>query len=154
MNIFVLDYHPVKAAKMQCDKHVVKMSLETAQLLCSVFPPGIAPYKRTHYNHPCSIWARNSLRNYQWLLKHGIALCEEYTYRYGKLHKSKSVIQWCMKNQSLLKFDKKEKTHFVLCFSEEYKVGNAVQSYRRYYQEEKGTIACWEKTRSKPRWFK
>ena len=65
MNIFVLDNDPFKAAEYQCDKHVVKMVLETAQLLCSAHET--APYKRTHYNHPCAIWTRSSLSNYMWL---------------------------------------------------------------------------------------
>ena len=84
MNIFVLDYNPKRAAQMQCDKHVVKMPLETAQILCSAFEPGTAPYKRTHYNHPCSVWGRESKVNYKWLIEHGLALSDEYTYRYGK----------------------------------------------------------------------
>lgn len=91
MNIFVLDYCPVKSAQMQCDRHVVKMPLETAQLLCSAYPNDNAPYKRTHYNHPCSIWARKSENNYLWPIEHGLALCLEYNFRYGKNHKSREV---------------------------------------------------------------
>ena len=87
MNIFVLDLDPVKAARYQCNKHVVKMVLETAQLLCAPFEPGVAPYKRSHFNHPSSIWTRSSLSNYHWLIVHGMALCDEYEYRYSKIHK-------------------------------------------------------------------
>ena len=79
VNIFVLDEDPIQAAFQQCNKHVVKMVTETAQLLCSVYPKGVAPYKRTHYNHPCAVWARTSLENYLWLLEHGEALGLEYT---------------------------------------------------------------------------
>ena len=104
MNIFVLDYNPTRAAKMQCDKHVVKMALETAQLLCTAFPGGTAPYKLTHFNHPCAIWCRESLKNYNWLIDHGIALCDEYQHRYGKTHKSKEVILWCKRNRKKVKF--------------------------------------------------
>jgi hypothetical protein len=153
MNIFILDYDPVKAAQMQCDKHVVKMPLETAQLLCSAFEKGKAPYKRTHYNHPCSIWCRISKENFLWLVKHGLALCEEFKYRYGKQHKSKDVILWCRKNIKELKFSKIVKTHYVLCFDDEYKVGNAVSSYREYYRKSKGSMATWDKTRKAPSWF-
>jgi hypothetical protein len=99
LNIFVLDKDPEKAAKYQCDKHVIKMILETAQLLCSVFEPGQAPYKRTHYNHPSAVWTRASRANYMWLIEHGEALCYEYTRRYNKTHKSEFVFQWC-RNQS------------------------------------------------------
>ena len=102
MNIFVLDLRPNRAAQMMCDKHIIKMILESAQLLCAHFEPGIAPYKRTHYNHPCSIWIRRSRTNYQWLLDHADALCDEYAFRYGKIHKSKSVISWCRKNVDIL----------------------------------------------------
>jgi len=153
MNIFVLDYNPVRAAKMQCDKHVVKMPLETAQLLCSAFPKGSAPYKQTHYNHPCSIWTRESIENYKWLILHGIALCDEFSHRYGKSHKSKEVILWCEKNMNKLKLPFKGKTRFVLCFDDKYKVGNAVQSYRRYYRCAKYEIAKWNKNRLAPKWY-
>ena len=95
MNIFVLDESPVVSAKYACDKHVVKMILESAQMLCSVQPEGTAPYKRTHYNHPCTKWVRESSRNYEWLLIHAYALCDEYTRRYDKVHKTQAVIEWC-----------------------------------------------------------
>jgi hypothetical protein len=153
MNIFVLDYNPINAAKMQCDKHIVKMPLESAQILCSAFPKGKAPYKLTHLNHPCSIWARRSTANYKWLIEHGIALCDEYTFRYGKIHKSKDVILWCQKNLDKIKFPSNKKTNFHLCMDEQYHVGNAVQSYREYYIKAKSEIAYWKKARSAPRWF-
>ena len=137
---------------MQCDKYVVKMTLETAQLLCSVFPKDKAPYKRTHFNHPCSVWCRQSKGNYKWLIEHGLALCEEYTYRYGKIHKSKEVILWCKNNLNKLKFPRESKTHFVLCFKDEYKIGNAIKSYRFYYNQEKSKIAKWNNKRLRPRW--
>jgi hypothetical protein len=153
VNIFVLDYDPIKAAQFQCDTHVVKMSLESAQILCSAFESGVAPYKKTHFNHPCSIWARRSKENYKWLIKHAIGLCEEYTFRYGKIHKSKEVILWCQRNMHKLKFEEKKKTRFILCFENEFKIGNAVESYRQYYRVSKRQIAKWNKTRSTPSWF-
>lgn len=153
MNIFVLDYDAKRAAKMQCDKHVVKMPLETAQLLCSAFSKGTAPYKRTHYNHPCSIWTRTSEKNFLWLVNHGLALCDEYTFRYKKIHKSRAVILWCLKNISKIKFIQKEKSHFFLCFDKKYQNGNAVESYRAYYRSEKRKIAFWNKQRATPIWF-
>ena len=153
MNIFVLDYNPIRAAKAQRDKHVVKMPLETAQILCAAFPPGRAPYKRTHFNHPCSIWARSSKRNFEWLVEHGLALCDEYTFRYGKIHKSRDVILWCSKNKKKISFDLKGKLKFALCMDEKYQIGNAVESYREYYKKEKRKIAKWEKNRREPRWF-
>ena len=90
MNIFVLDECPVISAQMQCDKHVVKMPLETAQMLCSVFHRhGLGdkvPYKEAHRNHPCTLWAGDSADNFIWLWKHGMELCFEYTRRYNKIH--------------------------------------------------------------------
>lgn len=70
MNIFVLDYTPQKAAEYHCDKHVVKMILESAQILCAVHHKNgdsNVPYKLTHKNHPCTIWAGESRSNYLWL---------------------------------------------------------------------------------------
>ena len=94
MNIFYLDENPAKAAQAMCDKHVVKMVLETAQILCSLHDQ--SPYKRTHYNHPCCKWARESLANYSWLCDLGMALAREYTHRFSKTHKSQWVLEWCI----------------------------------------------------------
>lgn len=149
MNIFVLDKCPVKAAQMQCNKHIVKMILETAQLLCSIYEPGTAPYKRTHYNHPCAIWTRESLSNYMWLINHGYALCDEYLYRYSKRHKSADVIHWCHDN---IKLTDKGLTPFPKCMPDEYKVEDVVQSYRNYYKGAKKDIAKWTK-RNVPDWW-
>ena len=100
MNIFILDTNPRKCAEYHNDKHVVKMILETAQLLCGVHwitqSTYEIPYKLSHKNHPCSIWARECIENYNWLCELGIELCEEYTYRYGKRHKSQDIIEWCI----------------------------------------------------------
>lgn len=94
MNIFVTHSCPIESAKFLDDKRVVKMCLETAQMLCAALNEQgvITPYKTTHRNHPCNVWARASLSNWQWLLAHGIALCDEYTARYGKVHKCRAVL--------------------------------------------------------------
>ena len=86
MNIFVLDIDPQLAASLHLDKHVVKMPLETAQMLCTINAEfGIdVPYKATHKNHPCTLWAKATKANYQWLTALGLNLCYEYTYRYKK----------------------------------------------------------------------
>lgn len=153
MNIFILSKDPVKAARMQCDQHVVKMTLETAQILCSPFETGIAPYKRTHFNHPCSIWARESEGNFLWLCKHGLALAEEYTFRYQKRHKSESVIAWCKKNSFRINFEKKRRTKFALAMPDEYRVECPVDSYRYFYANEKMGFARWSRNRPKPDWI-
>ena len=151
MNIFVLDKEPTMAAQYQCDKHVVKMILESAQLLCSIWPDGEAPYKRTHYNHPCAIWTRTSRSNYDWLLLHSYALLHEYQKRYGKIHKSKEVIDFCSK--SVHSFTSNVGTEWPQCMPDQYKMSNdVVQAYRNYYIGEKMKFAKW-KLGNTPYWW-
>ena len=154
MNIFVLDNNPKKCAEYHVDKHGVKMILETAQLLCGVHwvLEGEAPYKLSHKNHPCAIWARECIENYIWLCDLGLELCAEYTYRYEKRHKSQDIIEWCLMNQPNLR-DNGDITEFALAMPDECKVGDAVESYRRYYIAEMSGFAVW-KNREIPEWFK
>ena len=158
MNIFVLDYDPKSCAQMHCDKHVVKMILETAQLLCGVHhmtnQPNIdkVPYKLSHRNHPCSVWARECVENYLWLCDLGLELCKEYTYRYGKRHKSEEIIEWCLLHVPNIK-ENGTITDFRLAMPEECKIGNdAILSYRKYYNDFKKDFAKW-KNRDIPNWF-
>lgn len=92
MNIFASDPCPIKSAQNLDDKRVIKMILESAQMLCTVLHEcgrgNLAKYKSTHKNHPCTLWAAQTSENYKWLYMHFIALAEEYTYRTGKEHKS------------------------------------------------------------------
>lgn len=150
MNIFILSEDPVIAAQSHCDKHVVKLILESAQMLCSVFPAGQAPYKRTHYSHPCSIWARTSKQNYEWLINYGLALCNEYTYRYNKTHKSMAVIQWCRDNMPML--PDSGLTRFAQAMPDKYKCEDVVQSYHNYYIGEKTKLLTYTK-RKPPEWI-
>ena len=150
MNIFKLDESPVVSAKYACDKHVVKMILESAQMLCSVQPEGTAPYKRTHYNHPCTKWVRESARNYEWLLLHAYALCDEYTRRYAKVHKTEAVIEWCDNNRPEL--SNIEMTEQPTCMPDYCKTESVVDSYRKYYINEKAKFAKW-KDGNIPSWF-
>ena len=136
MNIFFLDENPTLSAKYHVDKHVVKMILETAQLLCSVHHvtdqvTDQVPYKLSHKNHPCAIWARESLSNYLYLCELGLELGKEYTYRYGKKHKSIEVIEWCIVNKPNIPdigF-----TTPAMAMPDEFKVDSVVESYRNYY---------------------
>ena len=155
MNIFFLDEDPTMSAQYHVDKHVVKMILETAQLLCGVHhataPDNTyVPYKLSHKNHPCSIWARTSLSNYLYLCELGLELCKEYTYCYGKRHKSQDVIEWCLINKPNV--PDVEFTEPAKAMPDEYKVGDVVQSYRNYYMGAKSGFATW-KNRQKPFWF-
>jgi hypothetical protein len=156
MNIFLLDTDTRKCAQYHCDKHVVKMILETAQLLCGVHHmtdqvTDQVPYKLSHKNHPCAIWSRESLSNYLYLCDLGLELCKEYTYRYGKRHKSQEVIEWCVTNKPNI--CDKEFTEPARAMPNEYKVDSVVESYRNYYIGEKSKIAVW-KNREIPEWFK
>ena len=152
MNIFAVDKDPKISAQQLCDKHVIKMILESAQMLCSAFPNGTAPYKRAFYNHPCTIWARESQENYEWLLPHAYAMCQEYTRRYGKVHKSIDAIEWCGKNYIKLRLPQKGLTKFAQAMPEQYKNKCSITANRSYYNGEKAGFATW-KTRKSPKWF-
>jgi len=155
MNIFVLHPDPGIAARMQCDRHVVKMTLESAQMLCTAINElgGQAPYKSAHVNHPCSVWARETLSNFIWLWEHGTALANEYTERYGKVHKSEAVMWECMDKLRPLSFVHTSRTPHPLCMPDEYKSDDAVESYRRFYIGEKAGFAQWNKTTEAPPWW-
>ena len=155
MNIFILDTDVKKCAIYHNDKHVVKMILETAQLLCGVHHmtknnPQDIPYKLSHKNHPCSIWARQNLSNYFWLCELGLELCNEYTFRYGKRHKSQDVIEWCITNHPSIPDG--NFTDPPKAMPDQYKNGTVVESYRQYYIGEKKGFSKW-KNRPTPFWF-
>jgi len=154
MNIFLLDENLEKCAQYHVNRHVVKMILESAQLLCSahhICGELEPPYKLAHKNHPCSIWVRKSLSNYLYLCELGLELSKEYTFRYGKHHKSTDVIQWCLNN--LPNIPDIGFTFPALAMPEQYKSNSYVESYRKYYIYEKNKIADW-KNREIPYWFK
>lgn len=95
MNIFFLSWSPFYAAVLQCDKHVVKMTIETAQLLSSALHilGCDSIYRPTHLHHPTTKWVADSPDNFMWAVEHGLTLGEEYIRRYGRLHKSVDVIR-------------------------------------------------------------
>jgi len=145
MNIFYLSEDPNEAAKYMYNKHVVKMILESAQLLCTahIISDGEAadvPYKATHKNHPSAIWARESVSNYIWLYDHMIALGNEYTRRYGKKHLTilKCSGALCKAPNNVTKVDL---TPMPQCMPDQYKVpGNSVEAYWNYYEAEKVSV--------------
>lgn len=158
MNIFVLDSDPVQAARYLADKHVPKMLLESCQLLSTAHhhyntPQAESLYKKAHYNHPATIWCRESSSNYLWLLKHTFGINEEFEARRGKKHKSASllpllsIIPWGIPDKGL--------TPFAQCMPEKYKVeGDAVAAYRKYYLNEKRKFATWTwPNTSPPTWW-
>lgn len=155
MNINILDNDPIKAAWMACDKHAVKMPLETAQILCTVASlHGFSvPYRPTHKNHPCTIWAASSAGALEWLILHGLGLCETYSARYNKTHASQRVIEEVGKLPLLNLLPRTERPPFVLIMPDEYKLSDAVSSYRNYYRGSKRRFATWKAPVEPPTWF-
>lgn len=153
MNIFFLDEDIKKCARYHCDQHVVKMILESAQILCTVCNlQGIeTPYKSTHIHHPCVLWAQQSIQNWRWLKKLAQYLNEEYRYRFdhSEDHRSYTVI----KNLSEPTLPDIGLTERPQAMPKEYQVPNSPQkAYRAYYCYEK-KFATWKK-RSMPTWYK
>ena len=150
MNIFVTDPDPVISAQTLCDKHVVKMVLESAQMLSTAwrdfstkYSDDNELYKTAHLNHPCSIWVRQA---------------REYTHRYGKSHASarlKGPLMWRPFKPSALLDAIEEPYGFVLAMPDEYKSEDIFSSYQNYLMNEKQHFAKWEKDPSrKPTWWK
>jgi len=185
VNIFVLDKDPVLAARDHCDQHVLKMIIESGQMLCAahwigwqsmlrvdtglkrkefmellsskVDPRLRPPWKMTHAGHPCTQWTQRVWGNYMWLSRHGLALCEEYTRRYGKVHKSHEVHRWL--NRVIpptfegITDTPNGITPFAVAMPDEYQVpGDPVESYRNYYNHSKSRFAKWKYT-AQPNWF-
>lgn len=164
MNIFVLHRDPTLAARMQCDRHVPKMVVESAQMLASAVRRHGAsdsempmtqkgtPYKGGYAKHPCTLWAGDCRENFDWLLKHGTELSVEYTFRFGKVHACADPIQTLA---SLRKYLPKRSTlsTFAQAMPDEYRQKDAVSAYRQYYKADKALFAHWQKGRSAPDWW-
>lgn len=145
MNIFYLAPTPREAAQLHCDKHVVKMILETAQILATVHHTHgnhEVTYKATHVNHPSVKWAAATRANYLWLHKLGLELCAEYYYRYGKIHKCH---QYLIGELYFPPTDQPdgEWSEPPACMPDEYKTDDIVQSYKNYYRGAKSQFAKW-----------
>ena len=152
MNIFYLHKDPVVAAQMSCDKHVVKMILESAQMLCTVLWTNgqSAPYKPVHAKHPCTLWAGASLENWLWLKELSIYLNEEFCWRYNRSvsHKSVEVVN----ELSPPIIESKGLQQHPQCMPNEYRVtDDPITAYRNYYVGEKH-FAKWTK-REVPDWW-
>ena len=143
MNIFVTDPDPVKSAQVLPDKHIVKMPLETCRMLSIVASKewghdfGQLPKKGGGFyktsrggfrNHPCTIWAQTYFR---WLIQHGLALCSEYTHRYGKVHTCQYTIEYA----DNLFPDSPTPKSFVRAMYDEFKYDTTIDTltaYKRY----------------------
>ena len=159
MNIFYIDKDPEQAARWMVDKHVVKMILESAQLLSTAhryvdgkmlvaqndngrrmkrwyLDDAREPvlYKATHINHPSNVWTRTAVENYLWLVEHFAALLDEYTYRYGKKHKTGELLYMLQSPpHGVRDFDM---TKMPSAMKDEYKISDdPVTNYRNYYKQ-------------------
>lgn len=171
MNIFFLDRDPVKAALYHCDKHVVKMILEIAQLLSTAHRVldgsqhafikhkmsdelmEEALYKATHINHPSAIWVRQSKKNYQWTVQLLSALHNEFLRRYEKTSDHATIVRLgdlvanVPRNIPISDFCDPPQ-----CMPEQYRCDDTVQAYRNYYLGEKSDFAVWTNT-IEPDWW-
>ena len=143
MNIFYLDECPIKAAEKQYNKHVVKMVLESAQMLCTAhhyYGNNDVPYKVAHLNHPSTKWVRQSADHYEWLYIHMLALGNEYKNRYNKEH---LVITKCKDVLHKLppRIPKSGFKQPPQCMPDEYKDHDSVIAYWNYYIGDKYSVA-------------
>lgn len=181
MNLFYLDTDPVKAAQEQCDKHVVKMIVESAQMLSTAHRMLDGKmietrsktgrkgkyyeltdareqllYKAVHHYHPCTVWTMKSNSNYNWHWVHFKALCEEYTYRYGKVHKTDDLLKDSL-YQSPRNIAVGPLSPLPLAMGaapECIDYSDPVGSYRKFYQTKQARFKmAWTK-REIPGWFK
>lgn len=154
MNIFYLDRSPSLCAKYHCDKHVIKMILEYAQLMSTahvVLDGNQVAYKATHKNHPSAIWVRESDYNYRWLYQLFTGVCVEYTSRYGKIHMTESKFSRILFNLPK-NITEGPFTPPPQCMPDKYKCNDTVKAYQNYYIGEKYKIAKW-KNNNTPPWF-
>jgi len=151
MNIFILDENLEVNAQCMVDKHVVKMPVESAQMLCTAlhYCGQDAPYKATHINHPDTVWCRYSIENWLYLKELALNICKEYTHRYGKVHKAELVIR-SLQEPNLPKIGL---TLLPNCMDEIYILGkDVIANYRNYYSIGKSHIHSW-KGRERPTWI-
>ena len=158
MNIFYLDRNPIVAAQMMCDKHVIKMILESAQMLSTAHrvldgdehADNVGMYKMTHKNHPSTIWVRTNSSNYEWLWDHMNALMKEYTRRYDKHHATERLIYYLWEFPRNISYG--EFTDPPQCMPDYCKNDDTVDAYRSYYINEKASFAKWKNVKI-PEWF-
>jgi len=147
MNIFYLDENPALCAAYHCDKHAIKMLLETAQLLCSAHhvcgTPTPEMYRLTHKNHPVACWVRASKHNYDWTYRLFKCLATEYNVRYNKTHRSwqklHQVLELPPANIPDITWQEPPQ-----CMPEKYRQHSTVEAYRDYYVAEKSNFCKWK----------
>ena len=173
MNLFFLHIDPKKCAIFHCDKHVVKMILELVQMLYTannvmgnIIEGG---YRSFSPQHPTCIWIRQCEKNYLYACLVAKYLCEEYTFRYGRIHTCEKHVDILTQSVSFLKFktipykegvvlsyNKKFQelghTPVPLAMFDDVKYPDTFKSYRMYYIVYKRRFAKWTK-RDIPWWY-
>tara|TARA_R110002153_G_scaffold29711_15_gene91252 strand:+ start:160 stop:708 length:549 start_codon:yes stop_codon:yes gene_type:complete len=171
VNVFCLDKNPATSAEMMCDKHVVKMILESCQILSAVIDEnymdkhrgntdvkpsktlGCPGYPPAHVKHPSTMWAIESRGNAKWLIRHLRALNMEYSKRYKKTHKLAGCTMIYEAQLQYLKFSKQKKTKFTQAITnKKWHDKDSIQAYRNYYNMEKFMFAKW-KLGNIPYWY-
>lgn len=169
MNIFCIDKDPIQSAKWLCDQHCNKMVLESAQMVANCFSPEVlesAPKtkngttrKYSYWKHPCSIWARETIGNLSWLLRHSLAMEVERLDRGFNPHFSAEFLHWAFENIDKSENDtSNEQTPFAIAISEtmqcrqqpKFDSVDEVGKYRLYYKYDK-PFATWKQ--NKPLWI-
>ena len=155
MNVFFLDRDHTKCAEYHVDRHCVKIITEANQCMASAYPKGVAPYKWAYHKHPMTVWVRESLDNFLWVLDYTFALCHEYSYRYyGRIHKGEGVANWYKSN--IPNIPNLGFTEPPRCFGELKgkipETDDIYRDYRRYYIEGKSHLFAW-KNRQTPNWI-
>ena len=156
MNIFYIHTDPIESARQLADDHIRKMQIESAQMCCTAHweSGSEAPYKRAHKNHPSTIWTRQSIQHYNWLVEHGLEICREFELRYGKRHKTQDVLEWCKNNKPNI-----PDNGFIAppkCMPDQFKVEDTIESYKNFYINDKIKVKQldWKKIPSrKPDWI-
>ena len=134
---------------MDCVR-VPKMVTESAQMMASALRRHGAtdeqmpltktgkPYKGGYHHHPCTVWAGDSRANFYWLADHALALCKEYTTRFGKTHACEQPIKQMADMCYIIprfnpETSRREMTPFAQAMPDEYKDDDPVVAYRAYY---------------------
>lgn len=165
MNLFATSQCPVQSAKEHCNVHCIKLIVEVCQMLSTahfVLDGVQVGYKPTHQNHPCSIFVRSTSENYKWTYEHLEALCAEYTFRTGKVHKSSELL--CLLAKQPSKIEIGERTSFAMAMPDDFKkigIFDQTKAYKAYLnskfsewkQREKPIKVCWG-LRGAPDWYK
>ena len=145
MNIFHLDKNPKICAEYHCDRHVVKMILETAQMLSTAYRKKFGDnddlYKTAYPKHPMTIWVGDSGDNFFWSVQLLDQLLYQYTVRYKKVHKTIKISNLLHSKHKLWHTWKTKFTRPPLCMPDEYKSDDYIQSYRNYYIGDKKRFA-------------